>query len=168
MKTSRYVVWVEGAGSGSKPIPCSEINPSPVLGEEYLELVGVEQIKEAARPTMTVTSVTVLRSTVTYMVGGYEEEAPEAKEPTLELVTENKRELFETNSTLKDELINQSAQAGLDYDMKAREEKQKAVAEYRERAQSLSRGVKQREEEVKRMRDEIAELEAQQKKSTAD
>lgn len=66
-----FVVYLDLELKGrSKPVPCKQVKPVELLGDGFFKLVGVEQIRELARPTMTVTELIVKRCHIDYIIGG--------------------------------------------------------------------------------------------------
>ena len=57
-----FVVYVDLEQTGrSKPVPCAQFKPVELWGDGWYKLVGVEQIKELARPTMEVSELIIQR-----------------------------------------------------------------------------------------------------------
>jgi len=66
-----FVVYVDLDGNGRfRPVPCKEFKPVPLLGDGWYKMTGIEQIKEMARPTMTVTEMIIQRKHINYIIGG--------------------------------------------------------------------------------------------------
>lgn len=66
-----FVVYLDLEQTGrAKPVPCTQVKPLPLFGDDWFKLVGVEQIKELARPTMTVTELIVQTKHIQYIIGG--------------------------------------------------------------------------------------------------
>jgi len=68
---SMFVVYVDLDDNGRfRPVPCKEFKPVPLLGDGWYKMTGIEQIKEMARPTMTVTDMIIQRKHINYIIGG--------------------------------------------------------------------------------------------------
>lgn len=66
-----FVCYVDLEQTGNaKPVPCKEIKPVTTLGDGWFKLIGVEQIRELARPTMAVTELIVQAKHIEYIIGG--------------------------------------------------------------------------------------------------
>tara|TARA_R110001592_G_scaffold39314_3_gene129373 strand:- start:19743 stop:20144 length:402 start_codon:yes stop_codon:yes gene_type:complete len=66
-----FVVYLDLEGTGkAKPVPCMHVKPLKMLGDNWFKLTGVEQIREYARPTMTVTELMVQVKHIQYIIGG--------------------------------------------------------------------------------------------------
>jgi len=66
-----FVCYVDLEQTGrAKPVPCQSIKPLTMFGSGWFKLVGVEQIKELARPTMKVTELIVQTQHIHYIIGG--------------------------------------------------------------------------------------------------
>ena len=66
-----FVVYVDLEQTGrSKPVPCAQFKPVELLGDGWYKLVGVEQIKELARPTMEGSELIIQRKHIECIIGG--------------------------------------------------------------------------------------------------
>ena len=66
-----YVAWVDLERTGNlKPVPCKEIKSFNSLDEGMIELLEVEQIRDPARPSMTVNRIIMRREDIRYIVVG--------------------------------------------------------------------------------------------------
>ena len=66
-----FVVYVDLDDNGRyRPVPCKEFKPIALLGDGWYKMTGIEQIKEMARPTMTVTEMIIQLKHINYIIGG--------------------------------------------------------------------------------------------------